>query len=107
MNKGLPLAVFVQCLNVCYSLSSCRNCTAYDKNCKTCFYSNPHEMLAGLKNVANVSRIIGSYSIEHVKIQCTNCDIGKKHNEYESVCVFNQIKILCKLKHPTNFIFII
>ena len=104
MNKGFPLGIFMQCLNICYGVSSCSKCAAYDDNYKTCYYSNPHSILGKLNyitfNSINADKILSVYSTEHAKINCTKCTLSGKHEERESACVFNQIKILCKLKHP-------
>ena len=95
MNKGSPLAVFIQCLNSCFNQESCFNCKAYSSDFKTCYYSNPNHLFHEYKE----SALIYVYSTEHAKIGCQKCTLTKK-NFHDSTCIFNHIKVLCKLKCP-------
>lgn len=94
MNKANPLAVFITCINKCFSYENCPDCTAYSKDYHTCRYSSPYGMFMN-----DEPEVLHVYSKEHVKIDCRKCDIKGKHDS-NSTCVYNHTKILCRLKHP-------
>lgn len=95
LNKGNALALFINCINMCYYLEDCSKCIAYNPEYETCEHSNPISIEVK-ENTCN--RILNIYCIEHLKHSCRKCEIITPKS-IDSMCMYNQMKILWKLKH--------
>ncbi len=94
LNKGNALALFINCINMCYYLEDCSKCIAYNPEYETCMYSNPISIEV---KEDTCNRILNIYCIEHLKHSCRKCEITPQ--SIDSMCMYNQMKILWKLKH--------
>ena len=89
MKKCLALAVWINCLNACYSQDTCNNCTSNIDLKYNCRCSSPFTLLV------NYDTLVGLYCKDHSELDCRNCKYG---GSLDTMCIFSHTKHLFELK---------